>query len=41
MTKTVIDAAMPNLETIKRTGMMFAQGVVHWLIDGYKMYKEI
>lgn len=41
MTKTVIDAVMPNSETIKRTGMMFAQGIVHWLIDGYKMYKKI
>ena len=38
---SVIKKFMPNSETIKRTGMIFAVAVVNWLIDGYKMCKKL
>jgi len=37
----VIEKFMPNSETVKRTGMIFAVAVVQWLIDGYKMCKKL
>lgn len=36
-----IEKFMPNSETVKRIGMIFALTMVHWLIDGYKMCKKL
>jgi glyoxylase-like metal-dependent hydrolase (beta-lactamase superfamily II) len=36
-----IEKFMPNSETVKRIGMIFALAMVHWLIDGYKMCKKL
>ena len=41
ITKSVIEKFMPNSETLKRTGMIFAMAVGNWLIDGYKMCKKL
>jgi len=38
---SVIKKFMPNSETIKRVGMIFAVAVTQWLIDGYKMCKKL
>ena len=37
----LVEKFMPNSETIKRTGMIFALAVVQWMIDGYKMCKKL
>jgi len=36
-----IEKFMPNSETVKRIGMIFALAMVQWLIDGYKMCKKL
>jgi len=37
----LIEKYMPNSETVKRIGMIFALAGVQWLIDGYKMCKKL
>ena len=36
-----IEKFMPNSETVKRIGMIFALAMVHWLIDGYKICRKL
>jgi len=41
LTNSMIEKFMPNSETVKRVGTMFAMAVVNWAIDGYKMCKNL
>ncbi len=41
ITNSMIEKFMPNSETVKRVGTMFAMAVVNWAIDGYKMCKNL
>lgn len=40
ITNSVIEKFMPNSETVKRVGMIFAMAVMNWLKDGYKICKK-
>jgi glyoxylase-like metal-dependent hydrolase (beta-lactamase superfamily II) len=41
ITNSMIEKFMPNSETVKRVGTMFAMAVVNWAIDCYKMCKNL
>lgn len=41
VTESLIQEVMPDSKTVQRAGIVFAQGIVNWLVDGYKMSKGL
>lgn len=41
ITNTLVQEIMPNSKTVERTGTAFTQEIINWLIDGYKIYKDL